>query len=52
MLTTAKLVHLLCGDEDKREKIAGLVAYIENNRDGLYGSRSLRDKMEAKEVLA
>jgi len=51
MLTTAKLAHLLCEDEDKREKIAGLVAYIENNRDGLYGSRSLSGKVEAKEVL-
>jgi len=35
----------------KRQKIADLVTYIENNRDGLYGSRSLRDKVEAKRVL-
>ncbi len=51
MLTTVKLARLLCEDEDKGQKIADLVIYIENNRDGLYGSRSLRDKMEAKEVL-
>jgi len=35
----------------KRQKIADLVTYIENNRDGLYGSRSLRDKVETKRVL-
>ena len=51
MLTTVKLARLLCEDQDKRQKIADLAAYIENNRDGLYGSRSLRDKVEAKEVL-
>ena len=51
MLTTAKLARLLCEDEDKRQKIADLVTYVENNRDGLYGSRSLRDKVEAKKVL-
>ena len=31
--------------------IAALVAYIENNRDGLYGSRSLRGKVKAEKVL-
>jgi hypothetical protein len=51
MLTTVKLARLLCDEEDKRQKIADLVTYIENNRDGLYGSRSLRDKVEAKTVL-
>ena len=51
MLTTVKLARLLCEDEDKRQKIADLVTYVENNRDGLYGSRSLRDKVEAKKVL-
>jgi hypothetical protein len=51
MLTTVKLARLLCEDEDKRQKIADLVTYIENNRNGLYGSRSLRDKVEAKMVL-
>jgi hypothetical protein len=51
MLTTVKLARLLCEDEDKRQKIADLVAYIENNRDGLYGSRYLKDKVQAKEVL-
>jgi len=51
MLTTVKLARLLCEDEDKRQKIADLVTYIENNRDGLYGSRSLWDKVEAKRVL-
>ncbi len=49
MLTTVKLARLLC--EDKRQKIADLVTYIENNRNGLYGSRSLRNKVEAKIVL-
>ncbi len=50
-LTTVRLARLLCEDEDKRQKIADLVTYIENNRNGLYGSRSLRDKVEAKMVL-
>lgn len=40
MLTTVKLARLLCGDKDKRQKIADLVTYIENNRDGLYNSRT------------
>ena len=35
MLTRVKLACLLC--EDKRQKIADLVTYIENNRDGPYG---------------
>jgi hypothetical protein len=51
MLTTVRLARLLCEDEDKRQKIADLVTYIENNQNGLYGSRSLRDKVEAKKVL-
>jgi hypothetical protein len=51
LLSTVKLVCLLCEDEDKRGKIADLVAYIENNRDGLYSSRFLGDTVEAKEVL-
>ena len=51
MLTTVKLARLLCEEEDKRQKIADLVTYIENNRNGLYGSRSLRDKVEAKMVV-
>ncbi len=46
-----KLACLLCEDKDKRQKIAELITYIENNRDGLYGSRFLRDKVEAKRVL-
>jgi len=45
------LARLLCEDKDKRQKIADLLAYIENNRDGLYGSRSLRDKVKAEKVL-
>jgi len=51
MLTTVKLARLLCEDKDKRQRIADLVTYIENNRNGLYGSRSLRDKVETKMVL-
>ncbi len=51
MLTPVKLARLLCEDKDKRQKITDLVIYIENNQDGLYGSRSLRDKVEAKRVL-
>ena len=31
--------------------ISDLVTYIENKRNGLYGSRSSRDKVEAKMVL-
>jgi len=52
MLTTVKLARLLCEDEDKMQEIAGLAAYVEVHRDGLYGSRSLREKVEAKGVLA
>ena len=51
MVATLKLAHLLCDDRDKSESIADLVSYIESNRDGLYGSRSLRDKVEDKTVL-
>ncbi len=51
MLTTVKLARLLCEDKDKRQKIADLITYIENNRGGLYGSRSLRDKVKAERVL-
>ena len=51
MLTMVKLAHLLCEDRDKRQKIADLVAYMENNRDGLYGSRSPKDKVKAEKVL-
>jgi hypothetical protein len=51
MLSTVKLAKLLCEDEEKRLKIAGLVAYIEHNRDGLYGARSLKGRVEAKRVL-
>jgi hypothetical protein len=51
MLTTVKLARLLCEDKDKSQKMGDLVAYIENNRDGLYGSRSLKDKVKAEKVL-
>ena len=51
MLSTVRLARLLCEDGDREEKITGLVTYLENNWDGLYGSRSLRDKGEAKRVL-
>ncbi len=51
MLSTVKLACLLCEDKDKRQRIADLVTYIENDRGGLYGSRSLRDKVETKRVL-
>ena len=36
--------------DDLQQKIADLITYIENNRDGLYGSRFLRDKVETKRV--
>ena len=51
MLATVKLARLLCDEEDESQRIADLVTYIENNRDGLYGSRSLRDRVEAKTML-
>ena len=51
MLDTIKLARLLCEDSEKKKKIADLASYIENNFDGLYGSRSLKDKVEAKRVL-
>ena len=51
MLTTVNLARLFYVDKDKRQKIADPVTYIENNRDGLYNSRSLRDKVETKRVM-
>ena len=51
MMTTVRLARLLCEDEEQRQKIADLVTYIENNRNGLYGSRFLRNRVEAKMVL-
>ncbi len=51
MLATVKLARLLCEDRDKSQRIADLVTYIESNRDGLYGSKSLRDRVGAKTVL-
>ena len=51
MLDTIKLARLLCADNEKKKKIADLASYIENNFDGLYGSRSLKDRVEAKRVL-
>jgi hypothetical protein len=47
-VATVRLACPLYDDEDKRQKIADLVTYIENNQNGLYGSRSLRDKVKAK----
>jgi hypothetical protein len=35
-------------DNEKKEGIADLASYIESNFDGLYGSRSLKDKVKAK----
>jgi len=51
MLDTIKLARLLCGDNERKKKITALASYIENNFDGLYGSRSLKDRVEAKRVL-
>ena len=51
MLDTIKLARLFCEDNEKKKKIADLASYIENNFDGLYGSRSLKDRVEAKRVL-
>ena len=51
MLDTIKLAWLLCEDDERKKKIADLASYIENNFDGLYGSRSLKDRVEAKRVL-
>lgn len=51
MLAAVKLARLLCEDRDKSQRIADLVTYIESNRDGLYGSRSLKGKVEDKTVL-
>lgn len=52
MLTTVELACLLCEDKDKKQRIGDFVTYIENNRYGPYGSRSLEDKVEAERVLA
>ena len=51
MLHTIKLARLLCADNENKKKIADLASYIENNLDGLYGSRFLKDRVEAKRVL-
>jgi hypothetical protein len=51
MLATVKLAGLLCEDRDKSQKIADLATYMESNRDGLYGSRSLQEEIGAKVVL-
>jgi hypothetical protein len=51
LLDTVKLARLLCDDDEKRGKISDLANYIENNFDGLYGSRSLKDRVEVKRVL-
>lgn len=51
MLATVKLARLLCGNKDKRQKIVDLAAYMENSRDGLYGSRSLGGKVKGEKVL-
>ena len=51
MLTTVKLAHLLCEDKDKRQKIADLAAYIGNNRDGIYGSTFLKNKVKMERAL-
>lgn len=51
MLATVTLARLLREDKDKSQRIADLVTYIENNRDGLYGFRSLKEKVQAKRVL-
>jgi len=51
MLDTIKLARLLSEDNEEKKKIADLASYIENNFDGLYGYRSLKDKAEAKRVL-
>lgn len=45
-----KLARLLCEDNERKKKIADLASYIENNFDGLYGSRSLKDRVGAKAV--
>ena len=52
MLPRIKVIAcLFCEDNEKKKKIADLASYIENNLDGLYGSRSLKDRVEAKRVL-
>ena len=51
MLDTIKLARLFREDNEKKKKIADLASYIENNFDGLYVSRSVKDRVEAKRVL-
>ena len=51
LLDMIKLARLLCEDGEKRKKITDLATYVENNFDGLYGSRSLKDRVGAKRVL-
>ena len=33
------------------EKLDDLLGYLEENRDGIYGSRGLRERIGAREVL-
>jgi hypothetical protein len=51
MLNTVQLDRLLREDCEERDRTTDLVTYIENNRDGLCSSQSLRDRIEAKMVL-
>ena len=43
-----KLKQLVDGPSEKLEE---LLNYLEENRDGIYGSRSLRDRIGARQVL-
>jgi hypothetical protein len=51
MVDTIELAGLLCEDNEKKKKIADLASYTENDSDGLYGSRSVKDRVEGKRVL-
>jgi hypothetical protein len=48
MLTTVKLARLLYEKMDKRQKIAGLIGYIENSRHGYMDPGLSRVKSKLK----
>jgi hypothetical protein len=51
LLDIVKLARLLCDDDERRVKVSDLANYIESNFDGLYGSKSLKNRVEVERVL-
>ena len=51
MLDKIKLANLFYEDNGKKKQITALASYTESNFDGLYDSRSFKDRTETKRVL-